>query len=304
MTPPESSLPSAAAASPVSPRTWQRVTRLAREPLVHFLIAGAVLFAAYAWLNQGAGDESPRAVHISAAEVVWLKETWARQWQRPPTETELRGLVTDYLKESLLAFEAKEMGLDENDTIVRRRLAQKMEFLLQDTARLGEPGEDALRRFYDARRDQYRFSARISFAQVFFRTDEAARRALDELKTRSPADLGDPSLLERNFSQADEQTVASVLGPEITGKIFALAPGQWHGPLASSYGFHLVQVSEVLAGEERPFDQVRAKVLEEWYHVQQEKASEQFFASLLKKYDVVVEDSLKPLIGPLSGEVQ
>jgi hypothetical protein len=295
---------SAAAASHAWPRTWKRVRCLAREPLAHFLIAGAVLFAIYAWLNQGVGDEPRRVVRVSAAEVVWLKETWARQWQRPPTETELRGLVTDYLKESLLALEAKEMGLDENDTIVRRRLAQKMGFLIQDTARLGEPGEDVLRRFYDARRDQYRSSARITFAQVFFKTEEGARRALDELKARSPADLGDPSLLERNFSQADEQSVAGVLGPEIAARIFALAPGQWHGPLASSYGFHLVQVSEVLAGEERPFDQVRAKVVEEWYHVQQEKASEQFFARLLKKYDVVVEDSLKPLIGPLSGEVQ
>lgn len=272
-----------------------------REPLAHFVVAGAVVFAAHAWLNRGVGDEPPRTVRISAAEVGWLKETWGRQWQRPPTEAELSGLVTDYLKESLLALEAKEMGLDENDTIVRRRLAQKMEFLVQDTARLAEPGEDALRQFYDSRRDQYQLTARVSFTQLFFRSEARARRALDELKTRSAADLGDPSMLERDFSQADEQAVAGVLGPEMAARIFALAPGQWHGPLGSSYGFHLVRVDERQGAQARPFEEVRAKVLEEWYRAQQEKASEQFFAGLLKKYGVVVEDSLKPMIGPLPG---
>ncbi|HSO46879.1 MAG TPA: peptidyl-prolyl cis-trans isomerase, partial [Rhizobiaceae bacterium] len=150
------------------------------EPLLHFLLAGGLLFAAYAWLNRGGADE-PRVVHITAAEVTWLKESWTRQWQRPPSEQELRGLVTDYLKEELLAREAKEMGLDEDDTIVRRRLAQKMAFLVQDTARLAEPGEEVLRRFYDARRAQYQAQARISFMQLYFETEAAARRALGEL---------------------------------------------------------------------------------------------------------------------------
>jgi len=123
-----------------------------------------------------------------------------------------------------------------------------------------EPGEDVLRQFHDTRRDRYRSPARISFTQIFFRTEGAARRALDELGTRSASDLGDPSMLERNFLRADEQTVASVLGPEAAARIFTLAPGRWHGPLVSVYGFHLVQVSEVRAGEERPFDQIREQV--------------------------------------------
>jgi parvulin-like peptidyl-prolyl isomerase len=274
--------------------------RLSREPLLHFLIAGGLLFAAYGWLNRESAD-APRTVRISVAEVTWLKETWARQWQRPPSEQELRGLVTDYLKETLLAREAQELGLDENDTVVRRRLAQKMEFLLQDTARLAEPGEDVLRRFYDARRTQYQTPGRVSFTQLFFKTEAAARHALGELKTRDVADLGDPSLLERDYAQADEQTVAATFGPAFAGQVFALAPGEWHGPLASGYGFHLVRVDAQQAAQARPFDEVRAQVLDEWHRVQQEKAGKQFFAGLLKKYDVVVEDSVKPLIGPLSG---
>jgi hypothetical protein len=118
---------------------------------LHFLLVGGLLFAAYAWLD-GGSDATPRVVRITAVEVNWLKDTWARQWQRPPSEQELRGMVADYAKEALLARHAHELGLAENDTVVRRRLAQKMEFLVQDTARLAEPGEDELRQLYDDNR--------------------------------------------------------------------------------------------------------------------------------------------------------
>lgn len=169
---------------------------LLKEPLLHFILAGGLIFAAYSCLNRW-GNDAPRVVHITAAEVNWLKETWTRQRSRPPDEQELRGLVADYLKEVLLEREAKELELDRNDTIVRRRLAQKMEFLVQDAARAAAPGEEELRRFYDAGRDRYEAPSRISFTQVYFKTEAGARRGLDQVATRSAADLGDPSLIER-----------------------------------------------------------------------------------------------------------
>jgi hypothetical protein len=101
--------------------------RMLREPLLHFLLIGGLLFATYSWLRRGACDDTaPAGVRITASEVAWLKETWSRQWQREPTREELRGLATEFLKEELLAREARAMRLDENDTIVRRRLAQKV----------------------------------------------------------------------------------------------------------------------------------------------------------------------------------
>ena len=274
-----------------------------KEPLLHFLVAGGLLFAVYAWLNGGSG-EAPRVVHITAAEVHWLKEMWARQWQRPPNEQELRGLVTDYVKEALLAREARALGLDENDTVVRRRLAQKLEFLVQDTARVAEPRADELRQLYDANHTRYHTPARLSFTQIFFKSEAAARQGLAELATRGAAELGDRSLLERDYAQADEQTVTSLFGREFSDTIFALEPGQWHGPVASAYGLHLVYISERQAAQLRPFDEVRSQVLDEWQRAQQAKASEQFFAGLLQKYDLVVEESIKPLLGPLSEVVR
>src|SRR5580704_19189271 len=143
--------------------------RILREPLLHFLLIGGLLFATYSWLRRGAGDDAaPAEVRITASEVAWLKETWSRQWQREPTRDELRGLVTDFLKEELLAREARSLGLDQNDTIVRRRLAQKLEFLVQDTSRLAEPTEEDLRRFYKASPERFQTDAHISFTHVFF----------------------------------------------------------------------------------------------------------------------------------------
>ena len=273
------------------------------EPLLHFLLAGGLLFAAYAWLNRGE-DEEPREVRITAAEVNWLKETWARQWQHPPTEDELRGLVTDYLKETLLAREAAEMGLDENDTVIRRRLAQKMAFLVQDTARLAEPGNAELRRFYDANRTRYQAPARISFTQIFFRNEADAQKGLAQLATRSPDELGDSSMLERDHAEADAQAVTSQFGDAFNRQVFGLETGPWHGPVASPYGFHLVRVSARQATQPLAYEAVRAQVLEDWQREAQTRTSQRFFAELLKKYDVVVDDSVKPLVGPLAGAAQ
>ena len=120
--------------------------RLLNEPLLHFLVLGALTFVVYSWLNRSLPDNTSAAgtVRITSNEIAWLKETWSRQWQREPTCDELRGLVTDFLKEELLAREALSLGLDQNDTIVRRRLAQKLEFLVQETSRLAEPTEEDL----------------------------------------------------------------------------------------------------------------------------------------------------------------
>lgn len=274
------------------------MSRWFKEPLLHFLVAGGLLFAAYGWLNRGGGDE-PQVVRITAAEVNWLKETWARQWQRPPSDPELRGMVADYLKEVLLAREARELGMDENDTIVRRRLAQKMEFLLQDTVRLTDPGEEELHRFYHANREHYVEPAHVSFTQIFFRDEASARQGMRELATYRTAVPGDQTLLERDYARTDKQTLASLFGHEFADTLFNLEPGKWHGPVISGYGYHLVWISERQDAHPRPFNEVRAQVLNEWYQSRQVKANEQYFAGLLKKYDIVVEDSVKQLIGPL-----
>ena len=282
--------------------------KLLQEPLLHFVLIGAVLFGAYAWRNRGAADENkPRQVRISEGDVQWLKETWARQWQREPTREELRGLVTEFLKEELLAREAREMGLDQNDTFVRRRLAQKVEFLVQDTSRLVEPTEDDLRRFYAAHPERFSEPARRSFTHLYFSREHRkdavadARAVLDQLShsptAARPSELGDRLLLDSEFQVVDSQAVAGQFGEKFSSAVFALPPGAWHGPIESGYGLHLVRVSAQTPARLREFAEVRAQVLDRWRDQRQREDNEKYFAALLKKYDVVVDASVKPLVG-------
>jgi hypothetical protein len=287
---------------------------LATEPLLHFALVGALLFAAHAWLNPDAGGPLPEqpTVRIGEGDVRWLTATWTRQWNREPTQEELRGLLTTLLEEQLLAREARELGLDENDTIVRRRLAQKVEFLVQDTARLSEPTDDELRRFYDAHRDRFQTAGRVSFAHVFFggggREDPAAdaRAALAELARPGVVSgrMGDRLSLDSEFRDADEQTVATLFGPAFAGAVMALQPGTWTGPLASGYGQHLVRVSHVVPPATRGFADARGEVLERWREAREREQRATFVAALMQKYVVTVDESVEPLIGPLAAAMR
>src|SRR5215217_5924997 len=152
--------------------------RLLKEPLLHFVMLGGLTFGAYSAFGTAQQEAGPQPViRMAAADAEWLKGMWTRQWRRPPTDEELTGLVADHLKEEVLAREAKALELDVGDTIVRRRLAQKMTFLLEDTIRTVEPPEAELRGLYETQPDLVRTPARVSFTQVFFRRGDGDGRA-------------------------------------------------------------------------------------------------------------------------------
>jgi hypothetical protein len=282
--------------------------RLLREPLLHFAVGGAILFAGYAWLNpERANPSGPDPVQIGEGEVRWLKETWANQWLRGPSTEELQGLVADLVTEELLAREAREMGLDDHDTIVRRRLAQKLKFLVEDTSRLVEPTEEELRQFYEANAARFHTRATVSFTQIFFspaqRKDATsdANAALIELNAAGRSDragtIGDRLLLDLEFQDADEQSLSSMFGPDFARAVFALQQGVWSGPLKSGYGVHLVSVAHLTAAKQRPFADARIEVLQEWRREKEKIANREYLARLREKYGVELDDSVKTLLG-------
>jgi hypothetical protein len=289
--------------------------QILKEPLLHFLLIGGLLFGAYAWVNRGASEQPAQQVRFAEADVKWLEDTFALEHQRQPTPEELRDLIRGLLKEELFAREAQEQGLDKDDIVVRRRLAQKMTFLLQDNSARSEPSEAELRAFYEARQDllksgpQTMFTRpRISFRQVFFSRDRAdaamdARKALQKLPdgAKPPPDLGDQSELAAEMHDADERAVANRFGSKFAAAVFALAPGAWEGPIESSRGLHLVRVSELTPGHLRPFEEIRGEVLERWREERQRENEERYFIGLLKKYRVVPDASVRELVDPLIG---
>jgi hypothetical protein len=291
--------------------------KLLREPLLHFAVVGALLFAAYAWLNRDelSASNADRTILITQRELTWLTDTSARTWQRTPNESEYEGLIAEYLREELLAREARELELDRDDTIVRRRLAQKMNFILEGTARLASPTDAELRARYDADRSRFRTPTKSSFRQVYFSTGKRGERAATDAlrafgrlasrdRTVDAAELGDASLLPRVVTDSDEQTIASQFGAGFAHTVVAIAPGVWQGPVESEFGQHLVLVTARDAGRPRAFEEVRAELLDEWQREQEVAARNAYFARLLRKYDVQASASAQHLLGPAMALLQ
>lgn len=287
--------------------------KILKEPLVHFLVVGAALFGAYAWMRPPEAPAAGKAtkIEITAGDARWLAENWATQWRRPPTRDELRGLIVDYLNEQLLAREARALGLEDNDVIIRRRLAQKLTFIIDDTTRRAEPTEQELQQYYEANAHRFRSDARISFAHVYFspqrradaRSDaeNALRQLVAEGATAWNASLGDRLLIRSELRDETEQSVSSTFGPEFARAVFAIEAGRWAGPVQSGYGLHLVRVSALKEARLPPLSEIRERVVAEWTHQREARAKERYLAELRKKYDVVADEEVKALIAPQGG---
>lgn len=277
-----------------------------REPLLHFAVFGAVVFGGYSWLNdRHVETTAAEPVRIGEGDVRWLKQTWSSQWLREPTADELKGLVDDLLNEKVMAREAQEMGLEKDDTIIRRRLAQKLKFLVEDTAQLAEPTEAELRQFYAANPAHFETPGKLSFRQVYFnpehRKDAAAdaAAALGALTTNVEDDSteGDQLLFGDSFADTDEHALSGMFGADFAREVFALEPGGWRGPVKSGYGLHLVLVTQRTATAPKPFETVTDAVLAEWRSAKQTELSKEYLVELRNKYGVELDDSTKAALG-------
>jgi hypothetical protein len=272
--------------------------KLLREPLVHFLLLGAVLFGVFALV----GDRgSARAGHIvvTPGHLEHLMVSFTRTWQRPPTAPELAGLIDDYIREEVLYREAVAMGLDRDDTIVRRRLRQKLEFLTEETAEMAAPSDEELQTFLQQHLDAFRVEPRLAFRHVYLSRDRRgdataeARQLLLQL-TRGdaavdPTTLGDPFLLPLEFASVSRSEIARLFGDAFATQLQHLEPGRWTGPIESAYGLHLVYVRERVDGRIPALAEVREAVQREWLTARRKAVNEQFYQHLRARYTVIVE---------------
>ena len=275
----------------------QQVRKLFREPLVHFLLLGALLFL----ISSGkSGPSGSGKIVVTRARIGQLATGFARTWQRPPTERELTGLVEDYIKEEVYVREAVATGLDRDDTIIRRRLRQKLEFLTEDALDAAAPSDEDLRAYLKAHPDSFRVEPRVAFRQVFLDSNRRgaaaqsdARALLARLSSAGAgADisvLGDSRMLPPVIELSSQSDVARVFGQDFATKVASLAPGGWTGPIESGYGLHLVQVTARVEGRLPELSEVRDAVEREWRAAQRKERSEALFRKLLARYKVVVE---------------
>ena len=275
------------------------VARLIREPLIHFLLLGAAVFALYRFVGTESGARRVDTILVTQGNIDRMMEAFARTWLRPPTQAELRGLVDDYVREEVAYRQAMAMRLDENDTIIRRRLRQKLEFLTHDLAMV-EPTDEQLRAYFDQHADDFRIDSRASFRHLYLNRDrrgEGALREAQQLLARlregvAPdelARLGDAFLLPSAFEEVSETDVARQFGGDFAEQLFDVQPGDWAGPIESGYGLHLVLVDRKTPGRRAELGEVRNQVLREWQVDQRRLANEAFYRALLDRYEVVIE---------------
>ena len=209
-------------------------------------MGGALLFALDAWMGTGEDDPSYQVV-VSAGQIDRLQQAWQAQSGRVPSEEEMNALIEDQVREEIFYREAVRRGLDDGDVLVRRRLAQKLSFLIEDLAAVEEPSEDALRRFYGDAERAYVQPARLSFRHVFFSRDRRADAAADAgaalatlpsgrgAAAAAATALGDPFMLHSEYAGRNHQEVRELFGPEFADSVFALLRGEsWQGPVESS----------------------------------------------------------------------
>jgi hypothetical protein len=271
-----------------------------REPLVHFLLIGAALFLLFDW---GGGGEGDRRIVITRGQVEHLAQSFEVVWLRPPTDEELQGLVDDYVREEVAIREAIAQGLDRDDTVIRRRLRQKLEFVVEDSLESHPPTDEDLSFWLEKHAESFRSEPRISIRQVYVSRDRRgenaeafAREILDDL-ARAGGDLslasiealGDPLMLPREVALSSRSDVARMFGEEFAAKVFALPPGRWSGPVESGYGLHLVFVQERVGGRLPALADVREAVERDFLAARRKAELDARYERLLSKYSVVVE---------------
>jgi peptidyl-prolyl cis-trans isomerase C len=315
-----------AAGSELRQRFLPAIKRWLREPLLHFLLIGIALFAVYAYAHRGRGGiESPRQIALTLDDLRQMDMYFESQWHRQPTPAEFQVMVEDRVREEVLYREALAMGLDKDDTIVKRRMAQKMQFLAEDVAAAHEPSTAELKAWFEKNSNKFALPSRYSFRHLYFSPDKRSKNAHDAAArtlTRiagQPEDsklavsLADPFMFQDYYGDRAPEALAKEFGPQFVVALEKLKPGSWQGPIESGYGWHLVFVDTVIPGRIPAFEEMEPDVKTAWLGEQKATAGQKAYAEMRAKYTVLLpapsdKEAAAPVAPPkkqvpaLSGE--
>jgi hypothetical protein len=260
-----------------------------REPLVHFILLAALVFAADGLLAEPSADHRLTA---DDAPVAQLRDDYTRQKGAPPAADAEARLIQGWLAEEALYRRAVELGLDQGDTVVRRRLVQRMRFLLEDAHPVGDLTEAQLESHYEAHPERYSTDWSVSFEHVFFSrgergdtlsSDAQAVRAALQAQPQGAIE-GDPFFRGRRFENISASMLTRKIGPSFTAAIHPLPVGQWSGPVASAYGLHVVRVTECREGRLKPLSEVKARVRDDLVAAERQRLNRAAIDALIERY--------------------
>jgi peptidyl-prolyl cis-trans isomerase C len=275
--------------------------RWLREPLLHFLLLGLALFAVYGYMHRGRfGIESSKQIVVSLEELRQMDMYFESQWHRQPTPAEFQAMVEDKVREEVLYREALAMGLDKDDTIVKRRMAQKMQFLAEDVASAHEPSTAELKAWFEKNGKKFALPSRYSFRHLYFSPDKRGKNAQDDAAkaltkiagqpedSKFAASLADQFMFQDYYGDRAPEALAKEFGPQFVVALEKLKPGSWQGPVESGYGWHLVYVDTVIPGRIPAFEEMEPDVKTAWLAEQKQQAWQKSYAEMRAKYSVLL----------------
>lgn len=264
-----------------------------KEPLVHFLLFGLGLFILFGLVNKK--NDGGDTILIDDYDMKNIIASWEMQWKRLPTDEELKSLIQQNIKQEIFYQEALKMNLDHNDEIIKRRLAQKMQFLSNDLATISEPTEEELEKYYDEHVEEYKTPYSYSLYQIIFSPDQRkdpkndALILLDRIKNKTPDQLegqGDPMPFPYAFNQVDASELKRQLGNKFSEELPNLPISQWAGPILSGFGYHLVYIVKRTPPQKPELVSIKDEILRDFEYEKQRKLDELIFQELKKKYQV------------------
>jgi len=275
--------------------------RWLREPLLHFLLAGLALFAGYRVLHPDVnGRDSSDRIVLTEDDLRQMKVAWLGQGRSSLTTEEMRRLIESKVREEILYREALALGLNQGDTIVKRRLAQKMEFLAEDLTAVRDPTTVELQTWFEKNRERFALPPRLSFRHLYFSPDRRGTRAKEaaastrERLARKPADspasasVADSFMFQDSYRDRTLDQVADVFGTTFATALFHLTPGSWQGPIESGLGWHVAWVESITAGRVPSFEEIEHTVKSAWIEEQRAESRRQAFDAMKARYEVIL----------------
>lgn len=272
-----------------------------REPFVHFIFIGAILFGLYELTAVTTDPTLDTVIQINSADINQLSEQWLNQNGSKPDKSTLNELIESKIYQEVMLREAKRLGLDRNDTIVRRRLVQKMEFLSANLSQLQIPDDETLLAYFETNEEQYRVVEKRSFTHVYFSKDKRGQSLLDDAQAVldkfsqqdsevRAATLGDNFILQYDYKNRSQRQLAQVFGDKFSRVLFGLDAEQWQGPVLSEYGAHLVLIHQISASYISGFMDIRSRVLNDFMQEQLVDLKEKSYSDMRAHYQIYLDE--------------
>lgn len=269
--------------------------KLIKEPFIHFVLLGAALFWLYSQVNESDSEPDDNQIVISAGRIDQMTRIFYKTWQRQPSPQELKGLIDDYVLEEIYYRQAKAMGIDQDDTMIRRRLRQKLEFLSDDVAAMVKPTDEDLTVYLEEHPQKFRQDASYSFEQIYYNPklhgEDLKKMVAGRLAWVQKGEelRGDRTMLPPSFELASSRVIDSTFGVGFAQSLSQLSVGQWQGPVESSFGVHLVKIEQRVDGRIPDVEEIKPALEREWANDKRMAVRKEVNERMLKGYEVVIE---------------